>query len=65
MTNVRAEIVTGKYKDGNTWTGVQFYIMTSQGEYRSQVSFPTPLELELVKKAISPVKAIYSDDNQL
>lgn len=65
MNNIRAEIVNGKYKDGNSWTGVVFYVMTEAGEYKSQVSFPTNLELELVKKAISPVKAIYGSDNQL
>lgn len=65
MNNIRAEIVKINGKDGRVYEGVKFYITTSEGEWESRISFPTALELNLVKGAISNVKAIYSQDNQL
>lgn len=65
MNNIRAEIVKINGKDGKVYEGVKFFIMTNQGEWESRISFPTALELSLVKGAISNVKAIYSENNQL
>lgn len=59
--NVRANIVTGTSKNGNNYTAVQFSIMTSQGEYRTPLIFPTNLEINLIKEALNPVKGIYGD----
>ena len=65
MNNIRAEIVKITGKNGKTYEGVKFYVMTAQGEFESRISFPTPLELSLVKTAISQVKGIYSENNEL
>lgn len=59
--NVNAQIVTGTSKSGNHYTAVQFSIMTSQGEYRTPLIFPTNLEINLIKEALSPVQGIYGD----
>ena len=60
--NIRAEIVKINGKDGKTYEGVKFFVMTAQGEFESRITFPTRLELELVRKAVSPVKEIYSNE---
>lgn len=65
MNNIRAEIVKITGKNGKTYEGVKFYVMTSQGEWESRISFPSSLELSLVKTAVSQVKAIYSENNEL
>lgn len=65
MNNIRAEIVKLTGKNGKVYEGVKFFIMTSQGEFESRITFPTSLELQLVKNAISNVKGIYSENNEL
>lgn len=60
--NVRAYIVEGTNKNGKPYTALQFGIMTSQGEYKSSLIFPTNLEINLIKQALSPVNGIYSGD---
>lgn len=67
MNNVRAELVEITGKDGRIYKGVKFYVMTSQGEWESKVSFPSLLEYSLVKQALdkTSVGAIYSEGNQL
>lgn len=59
--NVRVYIVEGTNKNGNKYTAIQFGIMTSQGEYKTGLIFPTNLEINLIKQAISPVNGIYGD----
>lgn len=61
--NIRAEIVKGTSKNGNSYTAVQFFIMTSQGEYASPLCFPTSLEISLIEKAISKFNTFYSEEN--
>lgn len=67
MQNIRAELVEITGKDGRIYKGVKFYVMTSQGEWESKISFPSLLEYSLVKQAIdkNSVGAIYSENNQL
>lgn len=67
MANVRAEIVELNGKDGRIYKGVKFFVMTDQGEWESRISFPTLLEMSLVKKAIEgdSLKGIYSENNEL
>ena len=67
MNNIRAELVEITGKDGRIYRGVKFYVMTSQGEWESKVSFPSLLEYSLVKQAINgnSVKGIYSEGNEL
>lgn len=60
--NVSAKIVNGTSKSGNAYTGIQFSILTSQGEYKSPLVFPTNLEIKLISDAINPMKGIYSND---
>lgn len=59
--NVSAKIISGTNKNGQPYKAVQFSIMTSQGEYKSQLCFPTSLEMSLVEKALSPMGGIYGD----
>lgn len=59
--NVNAEIITGQSKNGNNYTAVQFSIMTSQGEYKTPLIFPTSLEINLIKQALNPMGSIYGD----
>lgn len=68
MNNCRGEIV--KYiskKDGKEHEAIQFIVNTTQGEWRSGFCFPSSLEFNLVKQALSPVGAIYGqgEDNRL
>lgn len=67
MKNIRAELVEITGKDGRIYRGVKFFVMTSQGEWESKVSFPSLLEYSLVKQAIenNSVGAIYSEGNEL
>lgn len=60
--NVKAEIIKGTSKNGNAYTGIQFSIMTSQGEYKSPLIFPTNLEIKLISDAINPMRPVYSED---
>lgn len=59
--NVNAKIVTGTTKNGKEYTAVQFFILTSQGEYKSPLCFPSNLEINLIKNALSPIQGIYGD----
>lgn len=67
MPNIRAELVEINGKDGRIYRGVKFYVMTSQGEWESKISFPSLLEYSLVKQALEnkSVGAIYSEGNEL
>ena len=58
--NITAEFVqlTSK-KTGQPFEALQFSVATDGGVYKSSLSFPSNLEKELVKKAISKVGAIY------
>lgn len=59
--NISANIINGTTKNGQPYKAVQFSIMTSQGEYKSPLCFPTSLEMSLVEKALSPMQAVYGD----
>lgn len=61
MNNVNCNIVKGTNKNGQPYKALQFSIMTSQGEYKTGLIFPTNLEIALIEQAISPVKGIYGD----
>lgn len=52
---ISAEIIEGTTKNGHPYKAVQFSIMTDEGEYRSPLCFPTPLEVNLVEKAITSI----------
>lgn len=67
MKNIRAELVEITGKDGRIYRGVKFFVMTSQGEWESKISFPSLLEYSLVKQALdsNSVGAIYSENNEL
>lgn len=60
-SKIRAEIINGNSKNGNVYTALQFSIMTSQGEYKTPLIFPTNLELNLIKDALNPMQPIYGD----
>lgn len=60
MQNVKCEIVKGTSKKGNVYECVEFSIDCGGVSYRSR-AFPSPLELQLIKKSISPINGIYSD----
>lgn len=62
MQNVKAEIVNGTNKNGQPYEAIRFSILTSQGEYKTGLIFPTSLEINLIKQAISPMNGIYSGD---
>lgn len=65
--NCHAEIVKfNSKKDGSIKEAVQISIKTSQGIWKSGFLFPTPLEFDLVKKALNPMKDVYEEtDNSL
>lgn len=46
-------VIDGTNKAGKAYRALQFGVMTEQGEYLSQLCFPTNLEMELVINAIS------------
>lgn len=49
---INAYVIDGTRRDGKPYTAIQFGVETEQGEYLSQLCFPTPLELQLVIDAI-------------
>lgn len=52
---VYAKVVEGTSKNsGNKFRGVQFYVMTNQGMYKSPLLFPTNLEINLIVDALKP-----------
>lgn len=62
--NVNAYIIDGINKNGKPYTALQFGVMTSQGEYKTQLIFPSSLEINLIKQALRPnsgVNGIYGD----
>lgn len=59
---LRAEVVSGVTKSGKPYKAVQFFIMTSQGEYASPLCFPSSLEVNLIEKSINKFNSIYSDE---
>lgn len=61
MSNINAKIIEGVSKQGNKYKAVQFEILTEQGTYVSPLCFPTPLEINLIQKALSPMSGIYGD----
>lgn len=62
--NVRAEVIEGiSNKTGKPFKGVQFFVMTSQGEYASDLCFPSSLEMSLVEQALSPLNSYYKQEN--
>ena len=63
MQNVKCEIVNGVNKNGQPYEALRFSIMTSQGEYRTGLIFPTSLEINLIKRAISPIQDIYPKED--
>lgn len=68
MNNCHGEVVKFiSKKDGKEHEAIQFSVQTSQGEWRSSYCFPSSLEFNLVKQALSPVGAIYGEniDNRL
>lgn len=60
MQNVKCEIIKGTNKNGQPYKALQFSIMTSQGEYKTGLIFPSNLEIALIEKAISPIQDIYA-----
>lgn len=50
--DVHAYIIEGTNKHGKPFTAVQFGVITEQGEYLSDLNFPSSLEINLVCDAI-------------
>lgn len=62
--NVRAEVIEGvSNKTNRPFKAIQFFVMTSQGEYSSPLCFPTSLEFDLIQQAISPLNGYYKQEN--
>lgn len=60
MQNVTAKIIKGTSKKGNSYECVEFTIDCG-GIYFTSRAFPSPLELQLIKKSLSELNGIYSD----
>lgn len=55
------DIIKGTNKNGNSYEALQFSIVTEVGLYKTGLIFPSPLELSIIKKALSSrAKEIYS-----
>ena len=55
------DIIKGINKKGNPYEALQFSIVTEVGTWKTGLIFPSPLELSIIKKALSTrAKEIYS-----
>lgn len=55
------DIIKGTNKNGNPYEALQFSIITEVGAYKTQLIFPSQLEMSVIKKALSTnAKEIYS-----
>lgn len=61
LNNAHVDIVNYNGRDGLEHQALQLFIKTSQGIWSSRYIFPTALEIELIKQAINPMNAVYSN----
>lgn len=50
--DIHAYIIEGTNKKGQSYTAIQFGVITEQGEYLSGLQFPSSLEMNLVISAL-------------
>ena len=60
---VSAEVVHGiSQTSGKPFKAVDIHIQTSVGVYTKRI-FPTPLEVDLIEKALNKFNSIFSEEN--
>lgn len=62
MQNITCEIINGVSKSGREYSCLEFSIHTSKGNLRVR-SYPTEIELNVIKETLNPMSGIYSNDN--
>lgn len=68
MNNVNCNIIKGINKKGHQYKAIQFTILTEGGLYKTELIFPSALEMSLIEKTLNNLNGIYSNDpdsNQL
>lgn len=60
---VSAEVIHGvSQRTGQPFKAVDIHIQTAVGVYTKRI-FPTPLEVDMIEKALNKFNSIFSDEN--
>lgn len=53
MVKTEVKLIQGKSNKGNDFEALQFIVKTPVGNYVSGLNFPTPMELNIIKKYLN------------